>query len=87
MRPPSTLSGVASVAVPGGTIVEIVGGDTGVDVQDIMPDGVNLTGLNGTAGFVLIDDTGATAMLHGVATDSLTNVIASTASGLDIRQQ
>ena len=85
--PTFDMTGVTSVQIPGGTIVEIVGGDTGVDVQDIMPDGVNLTGLNGTAGFVLIGDTGATAVLHDVATDGLTNVIANTASGLDVQQQ
>ena len=86
-NPDLDMTGVTSVEIPGGTVVEIVGGDTGVNVQDIMPDGVDLTGLNGTAGFVLIDDTGATAVLHDVATDGLTNVIANTASGLDIQQQ
>ena len=85
--PTLDMTGVTSVQIPGGTIVEIVGGDTGVDVQDIMLDGVDLSGLNGTAGFVLIDDTGATAVLHDVATDGLTNVIANTASGLDVQQQ
>ena len=86
-NPDLDMTGVTSVEIPGGTVVEIVGGDTGVNVQDIMPDGVDLTGLNGTAGFVLIDDTGATAVLHDVATNGLTNVIANTASGLDIQQQ
>ena len=52
-----------------------------------MPDGSDLSGLNGTGGFVLIDETGATAVLHDVATDGLTSVIADTAPRLDIRQQ
>ena len=52
-----------------------------------LPDGIDLSGLNGTADFVLIDDTGATDMLHDVAMDGLTNVIANTASALDIRQE
>ena len=58
-----------------------------VDTQDIGPDGIDLSGPNGTTGFVLIDHTGATTMLHDPATDSLTNVIANTALALDIRQQ
>ena len=73
--------------IPGGTVVELVGCDTGADVQDIMSDGVDLSGQNGTAGFVLVDETGATAVLHDVAADRLVNVIANAASGLSIRQQ
>ena len=84
--PTLDMTGVTSVEIPGGTVVEIIGGDTGVEVQDIMPDGVNLSGLNGTSGFVLVDGTGATAVLHDVATDGLMNVIANTASGVDVRQ-
>ena len=35
---------------------------------------------------VLVVGTGATAVLHDVATDGLMNVIANTASGVDVRQ-
>ena len=85
--PTVDLTGMTSIEIPGGTVVELVGGDTGVAVQDLMPTGVDLSGLNGTAGFVLVDETGATAVLHDVAADRLVNVIANTASGLDIRQE
>ena len=85
-NPTLDMTGVTSVEIPGGTVVEFVGGDNGVDVQDLLPDGINITGLNGTAGFVLVDQTGATAVLHDVATDGLMNVIANTASGVDVRQ-
>ena len=85
--PTLDMTGITSVEIPGGTVVEIVGGDTGVEVQDIILDGVDLSGLNGAGGFVLVDGTGATAVLHDVATDGLMNVIANTASGVDVRQE
>ena len=52
-----------------------------------LPDGIDLSGLNGTSDFALVDESGANALLPDVATDGLTNVIANTASALDIRQE
>ena len=75
-----------SVELDNGTVVELVGGDTNVSLETVWPTGADLSGLDGSAGFVVVDGTQATAILHDVSTGLLSNVIVNTASHQRVEQ-
>lgn len=79
-------SGVSSVMTAGGVEIQLVG-ELGMDLTDVLPSNVDLTGLNGASGFVIQDGTGVTAILHDVEVGRLVNTIANTGSGRDVTQE
>ena len=79
-------SGVSSVLTSTGVEVQLVG-EIGSNLSDVLPSDVDLSGLDGTSGFVIQDGTGVTAILHDVEVGRLVNTIANTGSGRDVVQE